>query len=175
MEPDWDEYIRENIRYDPETGLLWWKYQNCGRGKLRDLKKPLGVLGNDGHTKVGLCLQGSKRAFQATHIAWFIHYGVWPKQKVFHRDGDKSNIKVSNLSYEDLQKTLHHRLGYKNIYFYKNERKWCAYLKDLYNKHVNVGCYDTPEEAARAYDKAAKEIFGEYANLNFPESEHNAS
>ena len=36
-------------------------------------------------------------------------------------------------------------------------------------KQRALGCYATEEEAARAYDKAAFEMFGEFSYLNFPE------
>ncbi|XP_061339914.1 ethylene-responsive transcription factor ERF094-like [Gastrolobium bilobum] len=52
--------------------------------------------------------------------------------------------------------------------------RWVAEIKDS-SQHVRLwlGTYDTPEEAARAYDEAARALRGENARTNFASSENN--
>ena len=45
--------------------------------------------------------------------------------------------------------------------------KWKSTIA-ISHKSEHLGTYESEIEAARAYDKAAKEYFGEYAKLNFP-------
>lgn len=45
----------------------------------------------------------------------------------------------------------------------------CIDAKARINKRKYLGHYATAEEAARAYDKEAYKVFGEFAYLNFPE------
>ena len=52
--------------------------------------------------------------------------------------------------------------GYKGVDFYKQNGKWRARILG-----VDLGYFHSAEEAARAYDKKAKELFGKFANLNF--------
>ena len=58
------------------------------------------------------------------------------------------------------------RSGYKGVSVTTSGR-WIARIQRD-RKLTNLGIYPTPEEAAVAYDAAAREVFGEFAWLNFP-------
>lgn len=55
---------------------------------------------------------------------------------------------------------------YKGTCWDKSKRRWLAYIgagKD----RIYLGRFTGEEDAARAYDKAAKLKYGEFASLNF--------
>lgn len=83
-------------------------------------------------------------------------------------DNRKCNLREcdssQNMANQQLPST--NTTGYKGICWDKQYQKWRAVL-GYKNKKVNIGRYDTKEEAARAYDLYAKAFFGEYARLNF--------
>ena len=58
--------------------------------------------------------------------------------------------------------------GYRGVRVMRS--RWQARLK-VSGKVRYLGVYDTPEEAARAYDVAAFDAFGEFAAQNFPYQE----
>ncbi|GLT44948.1 hypothetical protein SLA2020_188200 [Shorea laevis] len=54
--------------------------------------------------------------------------------------------------------------------------RWVAEIKDSSQRmRLWLGTYDTPEEAARAYDEAARALRGENARTNFATSVQNSS
>lgn len=58
--------------------------------------------------------------------------------------------------------------GYKGVIFDKRRSKWYARIRFNYRTIVSRG-FDSPEDAARQYDKKALELHGNFASLNFPQ------
>lgn len=84
-------------------------------------------------------------------------------------DNRKQNLRICTHA-ENIrnQKIKRYSSKYKGVYWDKFNKKWKVQI--MYNyKNYNLGRYILEEEAAKAYDKAAKELFGEFALLNFPE------
>lgn len=57
--------------------------------------------------------------------------------------------------------------GFKGVYRVKKTGRFAACVR-LNGRNLYQGGYATAEEAARAYDAAAREHFGKFARLNFP-------
>jgi hypothetical protein len=55
---------------------------------------------------------------------------------------------------------------FKGVGYSKTNRNWIARIK-FNRKNVHIGCFAREEDAARAYDSKARELFGEFACLNF--------
>lgn len=56
--------------------------------------------------------------------------------------------------------------GYLGVHLREYQR-WAAQIKFNHQK-IYLGSFATPEEAARAYDAKARELYGDKARLNFP-------
>jgi len=58
--------------------------------------------------------------------------------------------------------------GYIGVHRYKRTDRWIARIS-VNGRRLNLGVFADPAEAARAFDRVAREHRGEYARLNFPE------
>lgn len=62
----------------------------------------------------------------------------------------------------------HNTSGYRGVGPGKGSAGWIAYIREN-DKQRHLGTFDTKEMAARAYDTAARRVYGEKAKLNFPD------
>ena len=54
--------------------------------------------------------------------------------------------------------------------FFRPFKHWLVVIT-FNDRSIYVGCFDVEEDAAAAHDKRVKELFGEYAYLNFPDAD----
>ncbi len=92
---------------------------------------------------------------------------------VNHKNHIKDDNKVSNLEWCTTRQNSSYRFKsdlkkatsiYKGVNLFKNGR-WRSYIRCNY-KYIHIGFFNTEVEAALAYNKKAKELFGEFAVLN---------
>jgi len=57
---------------------------------------------------------------------------------------------------------------FRGVTYYKAMGKWRARI-GFEGRYIHLGFFTDEAEAARAYDRKAVELFGEFARLNFPE------
>jgi hypothetical protein len=91
-----------------------------------------------------------------------------------HINGDPSDNRRKNLRLAtelDNQRNMclpkHNSSGFKGVSFRRDRGKFRAYIS-LHNKIKHLGTFENAEDAARAYDEAARFYFGSFACLNFP-------
>lgn len=82
-------------------------------------------------------------------------------------NNQRDNLRVATSS--DNNSNITSRAGssskYLGVHFFKRDQKWCAHIEKA-GKKKNLGYFDKEEDAALAYNNAAIEVHGEFANLN---------
>jgi len=96
-----------------------------------------------------------------------------PRNRIVdHIDRDPSNNKKSNLRIckdadNQRNRIKHMKASSRHIgvYWKSSMKKWAAHAREGDKYHI-IGYFDSEDEAALAYNKFARERFGEYPNMN---------
>lgn len=149
--------------FDYRDGDLFWKIKPSNVAKTGDRA---GTLMPDGYRRV----QFKRKTYPQHRIIYEMHFGPIPKgMQIDHVDLNKSNNRIENLrmatpAQNRANNPVQERSysGRKGVVWEKNSKKWRAaiYIK---GKYTSLGYFDCPDAAGDAYDKKAKEHYGEFA------------
>jgi hypothetical protein len=165
-----EETLPLALRYDPTTGKLFWRDDWYPASRTTD---EVGWIEHPEYPSGGyLRFHHRGQMFMGHRVIWFLHYGEWPSQEIDHIDGDSTNNRIENLRLSDRTQNMCNRGAYKcnktGLKGVRPEgRKYSANIS-YKKKSYWLGMHETPEEAAKAYDRKAIELHGQYAKTNFP-------
>ena len=175
------ELLRQLLRYDPETGKLFWlprpaeMFPDKRAAKAWNTKwaeKPAFTAPhNRGYLHGGIL----KQRYLAHRVIWAMQTGEWPKDEIDHANNTPSDNRWSNLRAatrsENTQNTSSRKGStskYLGVCRKKKSSKWMAIISSG-GARIVLGLFDCEIEAARAYDAAARLRYGKFCNPNFPE------
>ena len=99
--------------------------------------------------------------------------GAEKGEKVDHKNGngldnrrDNLRLATSSQNTANTPPPATNTSGYKGVHFHRRNKTWEASVV-FEGARRHLGKFESPEDAARAYDAAAIEIWGEYAWTNF--------
>lgn len=164
------EEARKYFRY--KDGKIYWlkpPYRNKKIGsEAGGLKIYRGKYQNHNTYRI-ITLKGKQ--YLTGQIIFLLVHGYLPKY-LFFIDGNTLNTKIENLTassysmrvYRNLKKCKTH-LNLKGINYHSTRNKYKVSIQ-VNKKTYHLGLYENLEIAKRAYNLAAKKLYGELAYLN---------
>lgn len=161
--------LREMLRYNAETGRLFWKTRPLSSfatehaGKVWNshfVGAEAGSIHTDGYRHVEI----GRRKFLSHRIVWALVYGVWPEGFIDHIDHNRMNNKISNLrvvtrveNNRNASLRADNTSGAVGVRWHKNSRKWEARVGVSGRLHY-LGLFAKFDDAVLARKLADQEV-----------------
>jgi hypothetical protein len=153
------EKVRQILAYNNKTGVFRWR--KAPRRGIR-AGSIAGHTNKRGYVEIRI----DKTLYLAHRLAWLYVTGGWPKGEIDHINASKGDNRFSNLrdatrsvnqqNMKRAQKNNH--VGLLGVS--PKRKKWRARIT-VDSREVNLGVYDSPEEAHNAYIKAKRKLHKE--------------
>jgi hypothetical protein len=181
------DVLRQLIWLDPETGKLYWlprlpEFIECSIYNATRVcaawnakwagTEALATPDKDGYLSGRIF----NHRYKAHRVVFALHTGTWPLNEIDHVNGDTSYNRPENLREATRsQNTANRRSrqfqsrtsGMKGVYWASHANMWRVECRQRDGERWHVGYFRNETDAARAYDRAAREMHGEFARLNF--------
>ena len=159
------EHLQTILRYNPETGDLVWLPRTSRRFNARFAGKSAGYVDAWGYT----CIRFRDQMHKAHRVAWVITTGAWPVNQIDHINGNKSDNQWINLREAtqsqnscNVAPRSNNKTGITGVSWDNDRGKWFASIC-FDGRGLNLGRYDTVEEAISARSVAQIKHHGEFA------------
>ena len=163
MNKELTQQVIKNL-FEYKDGNLYWKVQKNSRALIGS---KAGSLKNNGYYSITI----DSKLYRNHRLIYLYHYGYLPKF-IDHIDNDPLNNNIENLRETTRSQNLMNQKPrknksskYKGVSWYKRDKIWQAQIK-INKKQIHLGRFKLEKDAALAYNKAAIELFGEFACLN---------
>ena len=157
--------LRENFRYEPETGHLFWAKPNSKN--RRNLVDPIGFRDKDGYVVTCTSLGGKPKHYRVHRLIWvYVHGQI--TDHIDHINGIRDDNRLCNLREVTHHQNMMNRPKHKSlnkfrgVYASLNKRRWIAQIS-VNGSMKYIGSFGTPEEASDAYEKVRADMFKEFA------------
>lgn len=171
---DWRYQLKTNLsisftqsilNYDPISGIFTWRKRH-GKGRSVSVFNALyagmqaGSIVSSNKSKTNyIAIKINGKSYKAHRLA-FLFMGENPPDEVDHLDHDGTNNKWENLRASnrfDNQKNLpiqkSNKTGVVGVNWHKAANKWQARAVDCSGKRIDIGRYDSFEDAVNARKK----------------------
>lgn len=159
------ERIKEVLSYDTDYGIFTW----LDHVTHKKTKHP----GNKGKKSRYGQIKIDNVSHYSHRLAWVFVFGDIPDNMlVDHKDGDTGNNKISNLRLSTKVQNgcnskirTHNKLKLKGVEQHRDTKRFAARIT-VNGERINLGTYDTAEEAHKVYCDAAVKYHKEFARTN---------
>ena len=152
------------LDYDPVSGIFRWKENLSSRNTIGRIAGSVSKI--TGYVQIRI----RRKLYYAHRLAWFYVHKNWPIN-VDHQNLDRADNRLDNLREATKAQNNRNALlsknnssGYKGV-FKKSENKFFARISHK-SRSIHIGCYETAEDAAQAYDHKAIQLYGNFAQTN---------
>lgn len=156
------EELKELLEYNPATGEFFWRVSNSPGVKIGDIA---GSVYANGYRYI----QVEGLDYRVGRLAWYFVTGEDPLDFIDHKNGQRDdnrfeNLRVATNSQNQANRGIpkNNTSGVKGVRWQSSRGKWIAMIT-IHGKAINLGCYDSIVDAAKAYRNAAIAAWGEFA------------
>lgn len=169
------EVLRQLLRYEPDTGKLFWKertedlftsrhrspksYMNGWNAKYAG-KQAFTAKHNAGYRSGAIF----ERLFLAHRVCYAIHFGKWPENHIDHVNGDRADNRIDNLrdvtvsqNRKNVSISGNNSSGFGGVYLQKRTGRWVAETK-VSGKKIYIGSFPDKDLAIAARMKANADL-----------------